>query len=146
MFPMLGFYKMYDVKKNDYHEDDRAQRYLNVFNLDKCQINISVVNSTNHIVAWHKHDIQTDYFFCAKGAFKVGLAYLKNNGEYEVKWEYISEKNQKYIKIPPGVYHGYKAIIPDSIMVYYLTEKYNPCDEFRVMPGYFGEIWKTEDR
>tara|TARA_R100000734_G_C3289899_1_gene81890 strand:- start:240 stop:653 length:414 start_codon:yes stop_codon:yes gene_type:complete len=137
---------MYEIKKNQYHEDDRAQRYLDVFKLPDSQINASVVNSTSHVVAWHKHDIQTDYFFCIKGAFKVGLAYLKDDGVYEVKWEYISEKNQKSIKIPPGVYHGYKATIPNSIMLYYLTEKYNPKDEIKVKPGYFGEDWRTENK
>ena len=47
-----------------YHEDDRAQRLLNVFPLDKGQINITYINSTDHIVAWHKHEKQTDYWIC----------------------------------------------------------------------------------
>ena len=46
----------------NYHEDDRAQRLLDVFPLDKGQVNISYINSTEHIVAWHKHNEQTDYF------------------------------------------------------------------------------------
>jgi len=41
----------------------------------------------------------------------------------------------------PGVYHGYKALEPGSILLYYLTEKYNPNDEFRVPVGHFGEEW-----
>ena len=52
----------YTFKDIPYNEDDRAQRYLDVFaDLGKGQINISYVNSTDHIVAWHKHNIQTDY-------------------------------------------------------------------------------------
>ena len=43
----------------NYHEDDRAQRLLNVFPLEEGQINISYINSTKHIVAWHKHEKQT---------------------------------------------------------------------------------------
>ena len=35
----------------NYHEDDRAQRLLDVFPLEKGQINISYINSTEHIVA-----------------------------------------------------------------------------------------------
>ena len=142
---------MYETYLNQYHEDDRAQRLLNVFNLKEGQINVSFVNSPEHVVAWHAHEIQTDYWVCLKGAFKVGLAIPQKNEDgtvegYEVKWEYLSDKTQKSLKIPPGVYHGYKALIPGSILMYYLTEKFNPNDEFRAKPGAFGENWETESK
>ena len=110
----------YSLHPIQYNEDDRAQRYLNVFEeLGPGQINISYVNSTDHIVAWHKHNIQIDYWCCIKGSFKVGLA---------------------------GIYHGYKALEPGSILMYYLTEKYNPADELRAHPGDFKEIWHAENK
>lgn len=134
---------MDDVRINDiqFHEDDRAQRCLNVFPSVNGQVNISYVNSTKHVVAWHKHDIQTDYWFCVKGSFKVGLAKDGN-----VEWEYLSDKTQKVLEIPPGVYHGYKAIEPNSILVYYLSHKYNANDEIRAKVGDFGECWETENK
>ena len=137
----------YTFTKIQYNEDDRAQRYLDVFeNLDTGQINLSYVNSTNHIVAWHKHKVQTDYWFCVKGSFKVGLAVPKEDGSYEVKWEYISDKNPRVLKIEPDVYHGYKALQPESIMLYYLTEKYDVEDEWQGLPGHFGENWETQSK
>lgn len=134
-----------------FNEDDRAQRLLNVFPEVNGQINISYVNSTDHIVAWHKHKEQTDYWICLKGSFKVGLAYPidlpQEAGDiHEVKWEYLSDKNPKVLTIPPGVYHGYKALEPGSILMYYLTHKYNPKDEFRAPIGKFGEKWTTENK
>lgn len=150
-----------------YNEDDRAQRCLNVFSEMDGQINISYVNSTEHVVAWHKHEIQTDYWFCVKGSFKVGLAYegympsfegeVINEGgdtvrvsdgdtQQVVEWHYLSDKNQEVLKIPPGVYHGYKALEPNSILIYGLTHKYNPKDEFRASVGDFGEDWGTENK
>ena len=134
---------MDDVSMEDiqFHEDDRAQRCLNVFPSIDGQLNISYVNSTKHVVAWHKHDIQTDYWFCAKGSFKVGLA-----KDDDVEWEYLSDKTQKVLEIPPGVYHGYKALEPNSILVYYLSHKYNPNDEIRAKVGDFGECWETESK
>ncbi|MAH43772.1 hypothetical protein CL614_08710 [archaeon] len=133
-----------------YHEDDRAQRYLNIFDLPQGQINVSYVNSTNHIVAWHAHEIQTDYWVCLQGSFKVGLAYpIYEDGNligHEVKWEYLSDKQPRTLKIPPGVYHGYKALQPNSIMLYFLTEKYDPNDEVRATVGSFGEEWKVENK
>ena len=52
----------------NFHEDDRAQRLFDVFSEVNGQINISHVNSTGHVVAWHKHKVQTDYWFCVKGS------------------------------------------------------------------------------
>tara|TARA_R110000824_G_scaffold389607_1_gene585775 strand:- start:435 stop:842 length:408 start_codon:yes stop_codon:yes gene_type:complete len=133
----------YTFKDIPYNEDDRAQRYLDVFaDLGKGQINISYVNSTDHIVAWHKHNIQTDYWVCIKGSFKVGLATHDEGAQFE----YLSDKNPRVLKIPPGIYHGYKALEPGSILMYYLTEKYNPEDEYRALPGEFNENWKRENK
>ena len=129
-----------------FHEDDCAQRLFDVFPKVNGQINISHVNSTSHIVAWHKHKIQTDYWFCVKGSFKVGLAVPQSDGTHVVSWEYISDKNPRVLEIPPGVYHGYRALQPESIILYYLTEKYDTNDEWKVLPGHFGEDWNTEDK
>ena len=130
----------YSFNKVPFNEDDRAQRHLDVFKyLGPGQINISKVNSTNHIVAWH---IQTDYWFCIKGSFKVGLATHEEGAEFE----YLSDKHPRVLKIPPGIYHGYKALEPGSILMYYLTEKYNPKDEFRAKLGDFNEIWHVENK
>ena len=136
-----------------FHEDDRAQRVMNVFKyLQGGQINISYVNSTQHVVAWHKHNIQTDYWFCVKGSFKVGLAeeiqgVPGEGGQYfDTKFEYLSDKNPRVLVIPPGVYHGYKALEPGSIMLYYLSEQYDPDDELRAAVGAFGEDWGTENK
>lgn len=132
----------YSFESIQFNEDDRAQRLLNIFNINRGQINISYVNSTEHVVAWHKHNIQIDYWVCLKGSFKVGLATDENG----VEFEYLSDKNFRVLKILPGIYHGYRALEPGSILLYYLTEKYNPEDEFRVKIGYFGENWNIENK
>ncbi len=126
----------------DFHLDDRAERCLDVFrDIEDGQINLSFVKSTEHIVAWHKHEKQTDYWFCVKGSFKVGLS----DGE-DTEFVYLTERSKQILTIPPGIYHGYKAIEPDSIMLYYLSEKYDPSDEFRAKVGDFGEEWETENK
>jgi dTDP-4-dehydrorhamnose 3,5-epimerase len=131
----------------NFFEDDRAQRLLDIFNLTKGQLNISFVNSTSHIVAWHKHKIQTDFWICIKGSFKVGLVDEQKNLKWEeLRWEYLSDKNFRVLEIPPGVYHGYRALEPDSILMYYVTEKYNPDDEYRLEVGAFGEDWNIQNK
>ena len=132
----------YGFKNIQYHEDDRAQRYLNVFPHLEGQLNVSFVNSTKHIVAWHKHEIQSDYWCCLKGSFKVGLT----TGDGEVRWEYLSDRTSRVLEIPPGTYHGYKALEEGSILMYHLTHKYDPADEIRAAVGSFGEIWDAENK
>ncbi len=129
-----------------YNEDDRAQRLIDIFDFLPGQVNLSYVNSTEHVVAWHKHHAQTDYWICIKGAFKVGLAKLNNNNQYEISWEYISDKNPRVLKIEPEIYHGYRALIPESILLYYVDKKYNPTDEIRAEVGYFGESWTVKNK
>ena len=122
--------------KFKFHEDDRGQRFQDVYgdNMSESQINVTFINSTKHIVAWHKHNIQTDYWTVLKGLLKVG------------EFEYLSDKNPRVLQIKPGVYHGYKALEPGTILCYYLTEKYNPDDEIRANIGDFGEDWTTPNK
>ena len=86
----------------NYHEDDRAQRLLDIFPVSEGQVNISYINSTDHIVAWHKHEEQTDYWICLKGSLKIGWATEEDGCEFK----YLSDKNLQVMEIPPGVYHG----------------------------------------
>ncbi len=139
---------MKEIKKFEVHfnEDDRAQRLLNVFESVNGQINVSYVNSTQHTVAWHKHNKQTDYWICLKGSIKVGLATEDENGNKEVRWEFLSDKKFQVLEIPPNVYHGYKALEPNSILLYFLDKKYDSSDEFRQKVGYFNENWLTENK
>jgi len=136
-----------------FHEDDRAQRLINIFPElnENWQINLSYVNKTNHVVAWHKHSHQTDYWVCIKGSFKVGLKdhqieRKSQNNSAPVKFEYLSDKNMKVLKIPPETWHGYMALEPGSILLYGVDHKYDPNDEHRAKPGDFEETWTTENK
>ena len=126
-----------------YNEDDRAQRLLDIFPLTNGQINVSYVNSTKHIVAWHMHKKQTDYWICLKGSFKIGLVQPPYSN---VIWEFLSDKYPRMLTIPPETYHGYQALEPGSILLYYLDHKYDPTDELREIPGKFSENWGIEDK
>ena len=141
--------KVHSIK---FHEDDRAQRLQDVykFGMPDSQINISYINSTGHAVGWHSHKIQTEYWFVVKGALKVGLAKTKNDGkEAEVNFEYLSDKNPRVLEIPAGICHGYKALIPGTILMYYITEKYETVSQFdddRYEIGCWGEDWSTPNK
>ena len=135
--------------KIKFHEDDRAQRFQDVYKeaMPDTQINISHIHSTDPIVGWHAHTKQTEYWFVIQGALKVGLAIPSNNeSDPEVKFEYLSDKNPRTLEIPPGIHHGYKALIPGTILMYYITEKYEKVskyDDIRTPIGGFNENWST---
>ena len=40
-----------------------------------------------------------------------------------VEWHYLSDKNPKVIEMKPGWWHGYKALEPGSVLLYYLTQQ-----------------------
>ena len=159
---MISHVKRHLIK---FHEDDRAQRLQDVYQvgMKDSQINISYVNSTEHCVGWHYHTKQTEYWFVVKGALKVGL--VKSDARMEegggsattdkvvqasgVEFEYLSDKNLQILEIPPYVYHGYRALIPGTILMYYITEKYEKVskyDDERVPIGHFGESWGTPSK
>ncbi|HCI70942.1 MAG TPA: hypothetical protein DHV30_10230 [Balneola sp.] len=120
-----------------FHEDDRAQRFCDIFPEAGGQTMVSRIRTPGHVVAWHRHKIQHDYWCCLQGSFKVGLA--KENGDFE--FVYLSDKQPRTIHIPPGIYHGYMALEPNSILLYYMDQAYDPSDEYRAEVGYFGDDW-----
>ena len=79
--------------KFKFHEDDRGQRFQDVYgdNMSESQINVTFINSTKHIVAWHKHNIQTDYWTVLKGLLKVSL------NTYPIRIRECCRLNQEYI-------------------------------------------------
>ncbi len=91
------------------------------------------------VKAWHLHKIQTDNFTCIKGMMKVVLydSRKKSTTYKEINEFFIGEKNPLLIKVPPLVYHGFKAIGTEP--AYFLNvpnEPYNykNLDEYRLPP------------
>ncbi len=91
------------------------------------------------VKAWHYHKIQTDHFYCVRGAIKLGLydGRADSSTQGEVNEIYLSEHLPGLVRIPPGVYHGWMCVSDaECIVVNMTTECYdykNP-DEFRAPP------------
>jgi dTDP-4-dehydrorhamnose 3,5-epimerase len=98
-----------------------------------------VYMTTNYpgvVKAWHFHKKQTDQMTCVKGMVKVALYDGREDSPTygEVNEFIIGEYNPTLIRIPAGVYHGWKCVSDtESIVVNCPTELYdykNP-DEHR---------------
>lgn len=89
--------------------------------------------------AWHYHKKQTDNFTCIKGMMKVALYDdRKDSPTYgKINEFFIGEKNPKLISVPPGVYHGFKAIGTDTAFFISIPDEAydtDAPDEFRLPP------------
>ncbi|MBU2100059.1 dTDP-4-dehydrorhamnose 3,5-epimerase family protein [Candidatus Micrarchaeota archaeon] len=102
-------------------------------------------SKTGIIRAWHMHEKQTDYVCCVKGKIKFCIAEEKK-GKVEVKEHFIGEDNLALIKVPAGLWHGYKVLGKENAIVLYVMDKvYNSekPDEKRKEQNAFGkEAWE----
>lgn len=91
------------------------------------------------IKAWHYHKLQDDHFAVVQGMMKLAL-YDDREGsptKGEINEFFMGTHNPILVKIPRGVYHGFKAIGDnEAIVINIPSEPYNreDPDEYRVDP------------
>jgi len=91
------------------------------------------------VKAWHFHKLQDDLITCVHGMIKaVFFDARKESPTYgEINEFFIGEHNPRLIKVPSGVYHGWKGIgDKESVIVNVPTKAYNykDPDEYRLDP------------
>ena len=79
-------------------------------------------------IAWHRHQKQTDWIFCAMGKLTVGIV---APGRKTPTIHFLDPLFTDVVSIPPNHWHGYQATAENTIIVSYLTQKYDPQDEER---------------
>ncbi|MDP2659655.1 MAG: dTDP-4-dehydrorhamnose 3,5-epimerase family protein [Dehalococcoidia bacterium] len=101
------------------------------------------LNYPGVVRAWHYHRRQTDHFVAVKGMVKVALYDAREDSRThgEVQEFFMGDHNPMLLKIPPGVYHGYKTTgVEPALLINFPTHVYDATapDEFRV-------AWDTPD-
>jgi dTDP-4-dehydrorhamnose 3,5-epimerase len=91
------------------------------------------------VKAWHYHKRQFDHFCVVKGMMKVVLYDSREESPTrgEVNEFFMGDHRPILLRIPPLVYHGFKAIGPEeALLVNVPTETYDYAapDEHRVDP------------
>ena len=86
--------------------------------------------------AWHYHKIQDDIFCCISGMVKAACYDAREGSPTrgEVNEFLLGDDNPALLKIPVGVYHGYKTVgVQPSLLLNFPTELYNhkEPDEYR---------------
>lgn len=87
--------------------------------------------------AWHYHKKQDDHFVCIQGKMRLALYddRVKSKTYKEINEFELGLDNPLLVKIPKGVYHGFKCVSPEEAIVINLpTLPYNPKkpDEYRI--------------
>jgi len=64
------------------------------------------------VKAWHRHKKQKDHFTCLKGMAKLVLYDERENSKTkgELNEFFVGELNPLLVRIPNGVWHGFKCI------------------------------------
>jgi dTDP-4-dehydrorhamnose 3,5-epimerase len=104
------------------------------------------------VKAWHFHKKQADHFTCLHGMVKLVLYDPRKGSRTRgtINEFFIGPHNPLLVRIPPGVYHGFKSIdVHESIMLNIPTEPYRPDepDEYR-LPAHTKKIpydWARQD-
>jgi dTDP-4-dehydrorhamnose 3,5-epimerase len=95
------------------------------------------------VKAWHLHKVQEDNFCCVKGMVKLVLHDSRDSSPTKgtLTEYFLGEHNPMLVRVPAGVYHGWKCISEDeSIVVNIPTEAYN-----RESPDEYRAPWDTPD-
>ncbi|KKR07383.1 MAG: hypothetical protein UT33_C0001G0002 [Candidatus Peregrinibacteria bacterium GW2011_GWC2_39_14] len=109
-----------------FHEDARRRGFYDIIPGLPGEMNFSHM-PTGVICGLHMHKQHTDYFSVAKGSILMRLIY--EDGHPEEKFV-VSEYTRQTIIIPPGVWHGYKALEP-TVLIFYINQKFDITDELR---------------
>jgi dTDP-4-dehydrorhamnose 3,5-epimerase len=91
------------------------------------------------VKAWHYHREQTDHLVCISGMMKIVLYDAREGSSTngEVNEFFCGVHNPLLIKVPKGIYHGFKCISDTEALVINIPDKlydYDSPDEFRVDP------------
>ncbi len=89
--------------------------------------------------AWHYHKDQTDHMTVVKGMMKIVLYDDRETSptKGEVNVFFAGERNPILVRIPKGIYHGFKCVSVEEALVVNIPDKtydYKNPDEFRLDP------------
>lgn len=76
---------------------------------------------------WHRHQRQTDRYFCVAGVVTVGVI----DPQEVCTWATLNAYWPQVILVPPNHWHGYTPVGSEATLLQYLDCKYDSTDEER---------------
>ena len=71
------------------------------------------------VKGWHLHDVQWDNIVCVKGMLKLALYDDREASatRRQIDEFFIGEHNPTLVRVPPGVWHGWKCVSPEEAFI-----------------------------
>ena len=71
------------------------------------------------VKGWHLHDLQFDNIVCVKGMITIALYDVREGSPTlgEVDEFSIGEDNPLLVRVPPGLWHGWKCVSPEEAYI-----------------------------
>ena len=91
------------------------------------------------VKAWHYHKVQTDHIATVKGMIKLVLFDSREDSSTkgEINEFFIGIHNPLLVRVPNGIYHGWKCISEEEAVVINIPTEvyvYSAPDEYRLPP------------
>lgn len=142
------------------HEDDRGYLFEVIHSSDPYVTKFGQVyfvgNRTAFTIrAFHKHSELHDWFSIVHGAAKFVLVDDRRDSATYRKTDILigSARKPSLIIVPPGVYHGWMSLEPETLMCSVASHEYNrnSPDEVRIRPDALHDVigqnpWIVEGR
>jgi len=116
------------------------------------QMNYSSVDSDTTVKGLHYHLKQTDVWFCPPGSkMKIVLWDMRRDSATSGRTQVVVSGGglDLWIKIPPGVAHGFRALSKPCALFYIVTREFDleDPDEFRIAWDHpaIRHIWEIEN-
>lgn len=133
----------------DQYCDDRGWSLMNLLDgamSREGQINYSV-QYPGIVKAWHRHDLQTDFWCVLRGHLKAGVFREEDGAMWSIVF---GEKRPGVLVIPPPLWHGAATVgSSEASLLYYVTKAFdpeNPDEHRRPWDSVDGFSWAAEHR
>jgi len=86
------------------------------------------------VKCWHLHEVHTDQFTVTRGKLQVSLVDIRKDSPTFGQANYVimGEGIPRFLKIPPGIMHGWKALgNKESLVVNFQSHPYDVADEYK---------------
>lgn len=101
------------------------------------------------VKCWHLHKIHTDQFAVTRGKLQVSLVDVRKGSPTfgHVNLIFMGTQRPRFLKIPFGVMHGWKALTePEVLVVNFQSHVYDPNDEFKFPWNcVLEEVWEPKN-
>lgn len=100
----------------------------------------------NVIKCWHLHAEHTDQFTVTRGKLQVSIVDVREESPTfgHVNTFILGTTKPRYLKIVPGIMHGWKSLaMPETLVVNLQSHVYDPVDELKfAWDTVLTEIWQ----